>query len=40
MEAADKDFNALAKEIELTVASPVTVGVMQKNFGPLGTKIN
>jgi hypothetical protein len=40
MEAADKDFNALAKEMNLTVSSPLTVGVMQENFGPLGTKIN
>jgi peptidyl-prolyl cis-trans isomerase D len=38
MEAADKDFNALAKEIKLTVSSPLTVGVMQENFGPLGNQ--
>jgi peptidyl-prolyl cis-trans isomerase D len=38
MEAADKDFTTLAKEMKLTVASPVTVGVMQENFGPLGNQ--
>jgi peptidyl-prolyl cis-trans isomerase D len=36
MEAADKDFNALA-EMKLTVSGPVT-GVMQENFGPLGNQ--
>jgi peptidyl-prolyl cis-trans isomerase D len=32
MEAADKDFNALAKRVKLTVSSPLTVGVMQENL--------
>lgn len=38
MEAADKDFTTLAKEMKLTIAGPVTVGVMQENFGPLGNQ--
>jgi peptidyl-prolyl cis-trans isomerase D len=39
MEAADKDFNALAKkQMKLTVSGPLTVGVMQENFGPLGNQ--
>jgi peptidyl-prolyl cis-trans isomerase D len=38
MEAADKDFTTLAKEMKLTVASPITVGAMQENFGPLGNQ--
>jgi peptidyl-prolyl cis-trans isomerase D len=38
MEAVDKDFNALAKEMKLTVSGPVTVGVMQESFGPLGNQ--
>jgi len=40
MEAADKDFDALAKEMKLTVASPVTVKAMDENFGPLGNQRN
>ena len=38
MEAADKDFGALAKEMKLTVSGPLTVGAMQENFGPLGNQ--
>ncbi|MBX9886389.1 MAG: peptidylprolyl isomerase [Flavobacteriaceae bacterium] len=38
MEAADKDFSALAKQMQLTVAGPIVVGAMQENFGPLGNQ--
>ncbi|PRZ26513.1 peptidylprolyl isomerase [Flavobacterium granuli] len=38
MDAADKDFNKVAKEMKLTVAAPVTVAAMDENFGPLGNQ--
>ncbi|MBU0940895.1 MAG: peptidylprolyl isomerase [Bacteroidetes bacterium] len=38
MEAADKDFSALAKQMQLNVAGPIVVGAMQENFGPLGNQ--
>ncbi|MBK0370684.1 peptidylprolyl isomerase [Flavobacterium agrisoli] len=38
MDAANKDFNALAKEMKLTVAAPVTVKVMDERFGPIGNQ--
>ena len=38
MDAADKDFNKVAKEMALTVAAPVTVKAMDENFGPLGVQ--
>ncbi|WP_413999490.1 peptidylprolyl isomerase [Flavobacterium sp. W1B] len=38
MDAADKDFNKIAKEMALTIAAPVTVSAMDENFGPLGNQ--
>jgi peptidyl-prolyl cis-trans isomerase D len=38
MEAVD--FNTLAKQMKLSVTGPVTVGVMQENFGSLGNQNN
>jgi peptidyl-prolyl cis-trans isomerase D len=38
MQAADKDFNKVAKEMGVVVAAPVTVNAMQENFGPLGNQ--
>lgn len=38
MDAADKGFAKVAKEMALTVAAPVTVSVMDENFGPLGNQ--
>ena len=38
MDAADKDFAKVAKEMKLTVASSVTVKAMDENFGPLGNQ--
>ena len=38
MDAADKDFNKVAKEMKLTIAAPVTVAAMDENFGPLGNQ--
>ncbi|OCB75212.1 peptidylprolyl isomerase [Flavobacterium crassostreae] len=38
MEAAEKDFAKLAKEMGLTIAAPVTVSAMQENFGTLGNQ--
>jgi peptidyl-prolyl cis-trans isomerase D len=38
IDAADKDFAKLAKEMKLTVAAPVTVNAMEENFGPLGNQ--
>lgn len=38
MEAADKGFGNVAKEMGLKVAAPVTVKVMDENFGPLGNQ--
>jgi peptidyl-prolyl cis-trans isomerase D len=38
MEAADKDFSTLAKQMKLTVSGPLALGAMQENFGPLGNQ--
>ena len=38
MDAANKDFAQLAKEMKLTVASPVTVTGMEENFASLGNQ--
>jgi len=38
MEAADKDFNATAKQLGLKVAAPVTAKAMDEAFGPLGNQ--
>ena len=38
MDAAEKGFAKVAKEMTLTVAAPVTVSVMDENFGPLGNQ--
>ena len=38
MEAADKDFGKVAKEMGLKVEAPVTVQAMDENFGPLGNQ--
>jgi peptidyl-prolyl cis-trans isomerase D len=38
MEAADKDFNKVAKEMNLKVAPPVAVKAMDESFGPLGNQ--
>ncbi|WP_432222816.1 peptidylprolyl isomerase [Flavobacterium sp. TMP13] len=38
MAAADKDFNATAKEMKLTVAAPVTLKPMDERFGPIGNQ--
>ncbi|MFV8441617.1 peptidylprolyl isomerase [Flavobacterium sp. LB2P44] len=38
MDAVDKDFNKVAKEMKLTVATPVTVKGMDENFGSLGNQ--
>ena len=38
MDATDKDFNKVAKEMGLTVSAPVTVSAMQENFGSLGNQ--
>ncbi|TRX35288.1 peptidylprolyl isomerase [Flavobacterium sp. ZT3R18] len=38
MDAADKDFNKLAKEMKLTVTPGVSVKGMDENFGPLGNQ--
>ncbi|MEZ7504156.1 peptidylprolyl isomerase [Flavobacterium sp. Arc2] len=38
MDAADKDFNTVAKGIGLTVVPGVTVKAMDENFGPLGVQ--
>ena len=40
MEAADKDFNKVAKEMGLTVAPAVSVKGMDENFGSLGKQRN
>ena len=40
MDAADKDFEKLAKEMKLTVATPVTVKGMDESFGSLGNQRN
>jgi peptidyl-prolyl cis-trans isomerase D len=38
MDAADKDFAKVAKDMKLTVAAPVTVKAMDETFGPLGNQ--
>ncbi|WP_035668475.1 peptidylprolyl isomerase [Flavobacterium sp. 83] len=38
MDAADKDFDKLAKDMKLTIAAPVTVKAMDETFGPLGNQ--
>ena len=38
MDATDKGFTKVAKDMSLTVAAPVTVSVMDENFGPLGNQ--
>ncbi len=38
MDAANKDFAKLAKDMKLTVASPVTVTGMEENFASLGNQ--
>jgi peptidyl-prolyl cis-trans isomerase D len=38
MDAADKDFNKLAKEMGLTVTPAVSAKAMDENFGPLGNQ--
>lgn len=38
MDAADKDFAKLAKEMKLNVSSPVAVKAMDETFGPLGNQ--
>ena len=38
MDAADKDFNKIAKEMGLTVAPAVSVKAMDENFGTLGNQ--
>jgi peptidyl-prolyl cis-trans isomerase D len=38
MEAADKGFSKVAKEMGLKVEAPATVKVMDENFGPLGNQ--
>ncbi|CAM2909418.1 peptidyl-prolyl cis-trans isomerase D [Flavobacterium succinicans] len=40
MEAADKDFDKLAKDMKLTVAPVVNVTAMDENFGSLGAQRN
>lgn len=38
MDAADKDFDKVAKEMKLTIAAPVSVKAMDETFGPLGNQ--
>ena len=38
MDATDKDFNAVAKEMGLTIVPGISVKAMDENFGPLGTQ--
>jgi len=38
MDATDKDFNAVAKDMKFTIAPPVTLKVMDETFGPLGNQ--
>lgn len=38
MDANDKDFDNVAKEMKLTVAAPVTAKAMDEAFGPLGNQ--
>jgi peptidyl-prolyl cis-trans isomerase D len=38
MDATDKDFGKIAKDMKLTVAAPVTLKAMDETFGPLGNQ--
>ncbi|MFV7235473.1 peptidylprolyl isomerase [Flavobacterium sp. ZB4R12] len=38
MDAADKDFAKVAKDMKLTIAAPVTVKAMDETVGPLGNQ--
>ena len=38
MDATDKDFGKIAKDMKLTVAAPLTVKAMDEAFGPLGNQ--
>ncbi|MBE0392575.1 peptidylprolyl isomerase [Flavobacterium sp. PL002] len=38
MDATDKDFTKVAKDMGLTIAAPATITAMQENFGPLGNQ--
>ena len=38
MDATDKDFGKIAKDMKLTVAAPVTLKAMDEAFGPLGNQ--
>ncbi|MFV5702883.1 peptidylprolyl isomerase [Flavobacterium sp. XS2P12] len=38
MDAADKDFAKVAKDMKLAIAAPVTVKAMDETFGPLGNQ--
>jgi peptidyl-prolyl cis-trans isomerase D len=38
MEATDKGFGKVAKEMALKIAAPATIKVMDENFGPLGNQ--
>ncbi|SHM06884.1 peptidylprolyl isomerase [Flavobacterium xinjiangense] len=38
MDATDKDFEKIAKDMKLTVAAPVTLKAMDETFGPLGNQ--
>jgi peptidyl-prolyl cis-trans isomerase D len=38
MDATDKDFGKIAKDMKLTVAAPVTLKGMDETFGPLGNQ--
>lgn len=38
MDATDKDFGKIAKDMTLTVAAPLTLKAMDETFGPLGNQ--
>ncbi|KIA82672.1 peptidylprolyl isomerase [Flavobacterium sp. AED] len=38
MDATDKDFDKVAKDMKLTIAAPVSVKAMDETFGPLGNQ--
>lgn len=38
MDATDKDFGKIAKDMKLTVAAPLTLKAMDETFGPLGNQ--
>jgi peptidyl-prolyl cis-trans isomerase D len=38
IEATEKDFNVVAKEMGLTVVPGISVSAMDENFGPLGNQ--